>query len=87
MATDALEIRMARLEGAYEQINVRLGSLEREVAALRAEFKTEIVGLRSDLNSTADRMRRQMQTQFYWTLTFILGAILIPILQNVLLTR
>lgn len=38
MAADALEIRIAHLEGAYEQIDKRLGSLENALAQLRAEI-------------------------------------------------
>ncbi len=66
MAAEPIDIRMARLEGAYEQINERLGHLEQRLSA-------EIVDL-----------RRQMTSQFYWTLTFILGSILIPILRDLI---
>lgn len=48
MATDALEIRMARLEGAYEQINVRLAGVEREIGGLRSEMKAESATVRSE---------------------------------------
>jgi len=64
---------MARLEGAYEQINERLGLLEQrltsEIACLRLVF-TEL--------------RRQINTQFFWLLTFVLGSILIPILRDLM---
>ena len=70
----SLEIRMARLEGAYEQINVRLSDLS-------AELRTEVGGVRAEVSE----LRRQMNTQFYWILTFVLGSILIPILRD--LTR
>jgi len=112
MVTEALEIRMARLEGAYEQINERLAGVERELSAFRAEFKaelnaeiggvrseiggvrSEIGGLRSEIRSeiaalrsdNAD-LRKQLQTQFYWTLTLILGAVLFPVLRDLALTR
>lgn len=93
MATDALEIRMARLEGAYAQINERLAGLENrlvaEMSGLRAELKSEMNGLRADIKSEtislrADNteLRRQMATQFYWVLTLILGSILIPFLRD-----
>jgi hypothetical protein len=36
---------MARLEGAYDQINLRLGNLEGEVRALRTEPNSRIDGL------------------------------------------
>lgn len=82
MATDAIEIRMARLEGAYEQINERLGALEQrlssEIATLRSEVRADLAALRSEVLDH----RRQTTGQFYWMLTFILGSILIPILRD-----
>ena len=38
MAADAITIRMAHLEGAFEQIDKRLGSLEGEVRDLRRDL-------------------------------------------------
>ncbi len=35
---DTLEVRIAHLEGAYEQIDRRLGSLERKVDEMRSEL-------------------------------------------------
>lgn len=94
MATEALEIRMARLEGAYEQINERLGSVEREIGALRSEQKTElgsirseIGGLRSEIKSENSYIRRKMDTQFYWLLSLVLGSMLIPILRDLAVVR
>ena len=73
MATEQFEIRMARLEGAYEQINERLGLLEQRLTS-------EIASLRLDFTE----LRRQINTQFYWLLTFVLGSILIPILRDLM---
>jgi len=64
MAADALEIRIARLEGAYEQIDKRLGSIESDIRDLR----TEIHGL-------AARMDRQ----FFWVLGLLVISIILPI--------
>jgi hypothetical protein len=93
MAIDALDIRMARLEGAYAQINERLGSLEHrlvtEISGLRTEMSSEIgavrgeIGtLRGEFRTDLAELRRQMTTQFYWILALILGSILIPILRD-----
>lgn len=53
MAAEPTEIRMAKLEGAYEQINVRLGAMEHrlsaEIAALRAEMYRAIGDLRAEV--------------------------------------
>lgn len=58
MAADALDIRMARLEGAYQQINERLGgidgglaSIRSEISALRTEGKSDFAGLRSEISA------------------------------------
>lgn len=87
MVTEALEIRMARLEGAYEQINERLAGVERELSAFRAEFKAELKAEIDSLRSDNADIRKQLQTQFYWTLTLILGAVLFPVLRDLALTR
>ena len=60
MVAEPLDVRMAKLEGATNRSNERLGGLSGEVADLR----------------------RQMNTQFYWLLTFVLGSIIIPILRD-----
>lgn len=78
MAAEPTEVRMARLEGAYEQINVRLAGLEREIAALRVDMGS----LRGDVSSQFAEARRRTDGQFYWLLTFILGSILVPILRD-----
>ena len=64
---------MASLEGAYQQINERLGLLEQRLTS-------EIASLRLDFTE----LRRQINTQFFWLLTFVLGSILIPILRDLM---
>lgn len=78
MAAEALDIRMARLEDAYVQINERLGALEQRLT-------TEIGGVRGEIGAVraevAD-MRKQMVSQFYWLLSLVLGSILIPLIRE-----
>jgi chromosome segregation ATPase len=50
MAADALEVRIAHLEGAYEQIDKRLGAIEGDVRELRSS----IASLRSELLARMD---------------------------------
>jgi hypothetical protein len=87
MSIDALEVRIARLEGGFEQINVRLGAIEHRMGAMEQRFSTEIGSLRAQMSGMATRseladLRRQMNAQFFWLLTFVLGSILIPILRD-----
>lgn len=65
--TDALEVRIAHLEGAYEQIDKRLGSVESAVVGLRSEIKQEMGQLRSDLTA-------RMDSQFHWLLGTLLST-------------
>jgi len=65
---DTLEVRIAHLEGAYEQIDKRLGAVESGISQLRQEIA---------------QLRQQTQEQFRWILGFqiltwisILGTLL-----------
>ena len=49
MAVDAFAVRMVRLEGAYEQIDKRLGSLEGRMASLERKLDETLARLRQDL--------------------------------------
>lgn len=65
MATNTLEIRMAHLEGAYEQIDKRLGSIERRMDDGFVQLRTEITGVDQRLNQKLD-------TIFRWVIGIIL---------------
>ncbi len=68
MAADTLEVRMARLEGAYEQIDRRLGSLEGQIRDLRVELHDDMHALRT-----------AMRGQFQWLVGLLIFAIFAPI--------
>jgi len=51
MAADTLEVRMARLEGACEQITKRLADLHAELHQFRAEVRSELQELRAGLRT------------------------------------
>ena len=73
---DTLEVRIAHLEGAYEQIDKRLGTLEAtvrsEIASLRAELRSELGTMRSELGT----LRSEMREQFRWILGFQIATLL-----------
>ncbi len=73
MATSPIEVRLAHLEGAVEQINQRLGAIETRLA--RLEDKVE--SLRAELLSRMDR-------QFYWILSLVVLSILVPLFVRLL---
>jgi hypothetical protein len=64
MAADMLGVRMAHLEGAYEQIDKRLGSLEVRFGSLEGEVRA---------------LRHDLHDQFRWTVGLLILAIFAPI--------
>jgi hypothetical protein len=87
MATDALDIRMARLEGAYEQINERLGTIESTLASVRTEISSLRIEGKSDLASVRAEivdLRKQTTAQFYWLLTLVLSSLVLPLARDFL---
>jgi len=57
MAADALAVRIAHLEGAYEQIDKRLGVIEGDIRGLRGEVQ---------------EVGRKLDTTFRWVIGIIL---------------
>ncbi len=75
MATEPIEVRMARLEGSYEQIDRRLGSIDDRLG--RLETKVDAV---------ADRLDRKLDTlsgRIYTLLYGVIAAVLVPIVIRV----
>jgi len=66
-----LEVQMARLEGSYEQINLRLSSLEGQIAEIRGDIR----GLRADTDTKFDKLDRRIDARF--NLIALLGALLV----------
>lgn len=84
MASVPMEARMARLEGAYEQITERLGVIEQrfarveeDISSLRKELHQGLDGLRRDLTQRMDR-------QFFWVMTVLLVSLILPIMLRLL---
>ena len=65
----ALEERVSRLEGAFEQMNERLGNIESNIGGLRGEMG----GLRQDMNTSIAELRRELHTNFRWTMGTIIA--------------
>jgi hypothetical protein len=61
MARDTLEVRIAHLEGAFEQIDRRLGNVE-----------TALAGLRTDVHAMSSRLDQKIDTAFRWVIGVVL---------------
>jgi len=98
MSAQPLEIRMAHLEGAYEQINHRLGNvedrlgrLEMKVDNLAERVDAKIDGLPARFEGQLDSFRAEMERRFsavdqkfLWVIGLIVVSILIPLIQRFL---
>jgi hypothetical protein len=67
--TDTLEVRIAHLEGAYEQIDKRLGSVESTLVQFRSDLnastqqlRSEMGLLRSEINSDMSGLRSEIKS-------------------------
>ena len=67
-----LEVRMGRLEGAYEQISKRLDSID----ARLDRFDAKLDGI----DGRFDALRSEMITQFRWLVGMIFGTWMTTIL-------
>lgn len=70
MAAESWELRSARLEGAYEQIDPRLGSLESRLSTLELRMETGFAQTHADIHNLRSELLSRMDRQFYW----IMGA-------------
>jgi hypothetical protein len=70
-----MEMRMARLEGAFEQIDRRLGALEARMDSMARRIDT----LLSMIEARFSRLEEKVDRQFYWVVGLVLISILVPI--------
>lgn len=62
-----MEIRIAHLEGAYEQVSHRLNGIEQRLVALEQRI---------------DSLRNSMDQKFLWVMGLVLVSILSPLIQR-----
>ena len=72
--TPATEERLSRLEGAYEQVNERLGELARGQDALREEMRQGDAALREEMHRGQDALRSEMNS-LRNTLLLLIGGV------------
>jgi len=65
-----LEVRMAHLEGAFEQTTQRLAGFELRFDALDRKVES----LRSDLNAKIHALASKTDRHFMWTIGLIFGT-------------
>ncbi|MGH2452446.1 MAG: hypothetical protein ACRDF5_01615 [bacterium] len=84
MAVNPIEVRLAHLEGAFEQINHRLGAIEGRLDSIDSRMESRFAAVDARLERLEDRLVSRMDRQFYWILTLVVLSILVPISLRVL---
>jgi len=86
MSTGPLETRMAHLQGAYEQVDARLGTIEERLGRLEdrmGRLEDRLIRFDDKLDVRIDSLRGEllgrMDRQFYWILSMVVLAILVPV--------
>lgn len=78
MTAQPLEIHMARLEGAYEQISDRLNGIDQRLAGI----ELRIDATRDMLLARMDSLHANMDRKFIWLTGLVLVSILLPLVQR-----
>ncbi len=68
MAAESMDVRLARVEGAFEQFSLRLTGIE-----------SRLVQMDTRLDSRISHLDEKVDRQFYWIVGLIVIAILVPI--------
>ena len=78
MSAQPLEIRMAHLEGAYEQVSQRLNGIDLRLATLEQKLD----GTRDMLLARMHSLEVRMDQKFLWVIGLVLVSILLPLVQR-----
>ena len=81
MSAQALEVRMAHLEGAYEQINHRLGNVEQRLGNLETRMDAGFARIDARFAQIDTRLG-QIDQRFKWLTGLMIVSIFSPIVQR-----
>ena len=73
--TVSFDVRMAHLEGAYEQINHRMGAIEKRLDGFDARF--------AQVDARFAQLDRKIDTHFLWILGLLIVSIILPVVMHV----
>lgn len=71
MTAESWELTTARLAGAHEQIDRRLGTVESRLSMLEQKMDAGFAQVRAEIHGEVGGLRYELRQQFYW----LMGAI------------
>ena len=79
MAQTGLEERMARIKGAFEQIDRRLGRVEAELVSLRRDLHRQISAVREELKGEINSVGEDVRSLYRMTLSVLIPMWVTPV--------
>ncbi len=80
MSAPPLEIRMAHLEGGYEQIDRRLGAVESRLTTLDQKMETRFTGLDQKIDGARESLTSKIDGLQWRTSALVVGTWITTIL-------
>ena len=80
MSAQPLEIRMARLEGAYEQIGHRLGELRQDMDQRFADLRHDMDQRFSAVDRRLEALHQRLDQRFMWLAALVVSTWITTIL-------
>ena len=77
MSADTLHVRMAHLEGAYEQISDRLNGIDGRLAQIDSRFH-QIDSRFHQIDRKIDTLDAKMDRRFMWIIGLLVVSIILP---------
>lgn len=84
----SFDVRMAHLEGAYEQINHRMGAMEKRLDGFDSRFAqidarfAQIDARFAQVDSRFAQLDRKIDAHFLWILGLLIVSIILPIVTH-----
>jgi hypothetical protein len=79
MSAQPLEIRMAHLEGAYEQVSQRLNGIESRLTGFEQRVEQRFTQLDESFDRRFDALSEKIDQRSLWLMGLVLVSILLPV--------
>ncbi len=77
----SFDVRMAHLEGAYEQINHRMGAIEKRLDGFDTRF-AQVDARFAQVDARFAQLDRKIDAHFLWILGLLIVSIILPVVMH-----
>ncbi|MDE2481994.1 MAG: hypothetical protein KGN02_07370 [bacterium] len=79
----SFDVRMAHLEGAYEQINHRMGAIEKRLDGFDARF-AQVDARFAQVDARLAQLDGKIDAHFLWILGLLIVSIILPVIMHLI---